>query len=89
MSNVVAAVWGTEFIQFLAARAVLHWDDFDNKDELILFFKIILVQFIPFFKSSILADPHQIDRNREFPSYRHLNVLCVCDKYVGVVFAPS
>ena len=22
---VVAAVWGTEFIQFLAALAVLHW----------------------------------------------------------------
>ena len=26
-ANVVAAVWGTEFIQFLAALAVLHQDN--------------------------------------------------------------
>ena len=36
-SKVVAAVWGTEFIQFLAALAVFHWDE--EYDEFILFFK--------------------------------------------------
>ena len=29
--KVVAAVWGTEHIQFLAALAVLHWDDLKNR----------------------------------------------------------
>ena len=28
--NVVAAVWGTEFIQFLAALAILNQDDLKN-----------------------------------------------------------
>ena len=27
-TKVVAAVWGTEFIQFLAALPILHWEDF-------------------------------------------------------------
>ena len=29
-AKVVAAVWGTEIIQFLALLAILHWDDFDE-----------------------------------------------------------
>ena len=29
-AKVVAAVWGTEFIQFLAVLAVLHKDDLKN-----------------------------------------------------------
>ena len=29
-ANVVAAVWGTEFIQFLAAQATFHQDDLKN-----------------------------------------------------------
>ena len=32
-------VWGTEFIQFLAAPAILQKDDFEEYDEIILFFK--------------------------------------------------
>ena len=30
-AKVVAAVWGTEFIQFLAAAAILHWDELKNR----------------------------------------------------------
>ena len=30
-ANVVAAVWGTEFIQFLAVLAILHMDELKNK----------------------------------------------------------
>ena len=50
-AKVVASVWGTEFIQFLAALAVLHrtilnnrlhQDDLKEKDELLLFFKTVL-----------------------------------------------
>ena len=29
-TTVVAAVWGKEFIQFLAALAILHQDDFEE-----------------------------------------------------------
>ena len=29
-ANVVAAVWGTEFLQFIVALAVLHEDDFEE-----------------------------------------------------------
>ena len=29
-AKVVAAVCGSEFIQFLAAQAILHWDDFEE-----------------------------------------------------------
>ena len=29
-AKVVASVWGTEFIIFLAALVVLHWDDLKN-----------------------------------------------------------
>ena len=47
-AKVVAAVWGTECIQFLAALAILHQDNFEEQDE---FLQIILVQNIPFFKS--------------------------------------
>ena len=38
-AKVVAAVWGTGFIQFIAVLAALHYDDFEEYDELILFFK--------------------------------------------------
>ena len=31
--KVVAAVWGTELIQFLEALAIFHQDDFEEKDE--------------------------------------------------------
>ena len=37
--KVVVAVWGTTFIQLLAALAILHKDDFESKDKFILFFK--------------------------------------------------
>ena len=37
--NVVAVVWGTEFIQFLAAQVILHWDNFEEYDKFIIFFK--------------------------------------------------
>ena len=30
-AKVVAAVWGTEFIRFLAALAILHHDDLKNR----------------------------------------------------------
>ena len=30
-AKIVAAVWGTEFIQFLAALAILHHNDFKNR----------------------------------------------------------
>ena len=30
---VVAAVWGTELIQVLAALDILHQEDFEEKDE--------------------------------------------------------
>ena len=30
-SKVVAAVWGIEFLQFLAALAILHQDDMKNR----------------------------------------------------------
>ena len=33
------AVGGTEFMQFLAALAILHEDDFEEEDEFILFSK--------------------------------------------------
>ena len=29
----VAAVWGTELIQFLAALHIFHQDDFEGKDD--------------------------------------------------------
>ena len=32
-ANVVAAVWGTEMIQFLVALDIFHQDDFEEKDE--------------------------------------------------------
>ena len=41
---------GGEFIQFLAALAILPEDNFEEYDEFILFFPIILVQFILSFK---------------------------------------
>ena len=31
MAKFVAAVWGTEFIQFLAAHAILHQDEWKNR----------------------------------------------------------
>ena len=31
--KVVAAVWGTELIQFLAALNIFHMEDFKEKDE--------------------------------------------------------
>ena len=46
-AKVVASVWGTEFIQFYAMLvAICAQDDFEKKDEFILFFQIILVQLI-------------------------------------------
>ena len=30
-AKIVAAVWGTEFIQFLAALAILHQDDMQTR----------------------------------------------------------
>ena len=33
MAKVVAPVWGTESIQFLAALAIFHQDDFEEKDK--------------------------------------------------------
>ena len=48
----VAAVWGAEFIQFLAALAIFHKDEFEEKDEFILFLQIIPVQLILFINSS-------------------------------------
>ena len=50
-AKVVAAVWGTEFIEFLAALAILHQDDLKTRMNL-SFFHIILVQLILFFISS-------------------------------------
>ena len=50
-AKVVTSVWLEECIQFLAALAVLHYDDFEElnctddlkeKDDFILFFKFIL-----------------------------------------------
>ena len=32
-AKVVAAVWGTELIQFLSAPAIFHQEDFEEKDE--------------------------------------------------------
>ena len=32
-ANVVAAVWGTELIQFLAALAIFHQDKYEEKVE--------------------------------------------------------
>ena len=32
-AKVVTAVWGTELSQFLAALAIFHQDDFEEKDE--------------------------------------------------------
>ena len=32
-AKVVAAVWGTEFIKFLAALDIFNQDDFEVKDE--------------------------------------------------------
>ena len=52
-ANVVAAVWGTELIQFLALLAILHQDDLKNKMNA-SFLHIIRVQFILFFISSWL-----------------------------------
>ena len=51
-AKVVAAVGGTEFIQFLAALAILHQEGFEQQEEFILFLHIILVQVILFFISS-------------------------------------
>ena len=36
-AKVVAAIWGKKCIQFLATLAILHQDDFEEQDELILF----------------------------------------------------
>ena len=32
-AKVVAAVWGTEFMEFLATLAIFHQNDFQEKDE--------------------------------------------------------
>ena len=50
-AKVVAAVWGTEIIQFLAVLATWHQDDFEEQDD--PFLQIILAQFMLFFKSSL------------------------------------
>ena len=50
-AKVVAAVWGTEFIQFLGALAILHQEDLKNRMNS-SFSYIILVVFILFFMSS-------------------------------------
>ena len=44
--------WRTEFIQFLATLAILHYRTILKKRMNSSFFQIILVQFILFFKSS-------------------------------------
>ena len=49
-AKVVASVWGEDFIQFLAAASRFALDDFEEYHEFILFFQIILVQFIQLFK---------------------------------------
>ena len=38
-AKVIAAIWVTEFIQFLVALAILHKDDFEEQDKFILFLK--------------------------------------------------
>ena len=43
-AQVVSAVWGTEFIQFLATRAILQ---FGEKDEFFLFFNSSLSSYHP------------------------------------------
>ena len=50
LAKFVASVCGTEFIQFLAAPAILHQDDLKNRMNS-SFFHSILVQFIHFFIS--------------------------------------
>ena len=41
-AEVVAAVWGTEFIKLLAPLSILHQDDLEELDEFILLLRIIL-----------------------------------------------
>ena len=41
MAKVVAAVWGTEFIQFLSALAILHHGQFEEYEEFILFLVLV------------------------------------------------
>ena len=48
-AKIVAAVWGDKFIQVLAAQAFMPRTIL-KKDEFILLFQIILVQFILLFK---------------------------------------
>ena len=53
-ANVVAAIWGTEFIQFLVALAIMHQNDLKNNvGPFHPFLHIILVQFILFFAVAI------------------------------------
>ena len=47
----VAAVWGAEFYSVPCRSCYFACDDFEEEDEFILFFHIILVQFILFIKS--------------------------------------
>ena len=39
-AKAVSAVWGTEVIQFLAELAIFHQENFEQQDELILFFTV-------------------------------------------------
>ena len=52
----VAAVWGAEFIQYLAALAILHKDEFEEKDEFILFLQIIPVATHPIHQLVLLQN---------------------------------
>ena len=51
-AKVVASVWGTEFIKFLAALAILYQDDLKKGKKIHPFLHIVMVQFILFFKLS-------------------------------------
>ena len=66
-AKVVAAVWGSAFIQILATLAVLHWDDlkkgwiapgwFERKGWIILFFKLVLLKIASAAKNWIHSVP--------------------------------
>ena len=85
-AKVVAAVWGTELIQLLAAQAILHQYDLKNRmnsyfssfhpDAIYPFLYIIRVQLILFFISS-WCKIASAERNNQFCPSNSSEELCL------------
>ena len=71
-AKVVTAVWGTEFIQFLAAPAILLQDDLNNSDDLCL---VLCIKF--FFNVGLfLEDDYKLSQVLQVLTYQYILPCC-------------